>query len=135
VLGRAFLNSCRLYIALVPHQFADNHAKVMWALSFMKGRCAAQFIDHHMHCYQMIGSLSYLSWQEFAEEFAAEFCLENKIQTLRTELETSRCFQGSQMVNEYVNEFHKMIKQANYFEGSHIVLKFQDHVVRVRSES
>jgi hypothetical protein len=31
-----FLNSCKLYTALAPHQFMDNHAKIMWALSFMK---------------------------------------------------------------------------------------------------
>jgi hypothetical protein len=35
--GRAFLNSCRLYTALAPHQFTDDHAKIMWVLSFMKG--------------------------------------------------------------------------------------------------
>jgi hypothetical protein len=34
--GCVFLNSCKLYMALVPHQFMDDHAKIMWALSFMK---------------------------------------------------------------------------------------------------
>jgi hypothetical protein len=60
VLGRAFLNLCGLYITLVPHQFMDDHVKVMWALLFMKGGHATHFIDHHMHSYQTIGSLHYL---------------------------------------------------------------------------
>jgi len=43
--GRAFLNSCKLYINLVPHQFVDDHAKIMWAFSFMKSDRAARFMD------------------------------------------------------------------------------------------
>jgi hypothetical protein len=34
---RAFLNSYRLYTALAPHQFTDNHLKIIWALFFIKG--------------------------------------------------------------------------------------------------
>ena len=43
--GRAFLNLCELYINLVPHQFVDDHAKIMWAFSFMKSDRAACFMD------------------------------------------------------------------------------------------
>jgi hypothetical protein len=43
--GRAFLNSCELYTALAPHQFVDNHVKIMWALSFMKSGHAARFVE------------------------------------------------------------------------------------------
>ena len=46
--GQVFLNSCELYINLVPHQFADDHAKIMWAFSFMKSDRAARFIDRQM---------------------------------------------------------------------------------------
>jgi hypothetical protein len=49
--GRAFLNSCGLYTALAPHKFTDNHLKIMWAFSFMKGGRAAHFMNHHMWCY------------------------------------------------------------------------------------
>jgi hypothetical protein len=53
--GRAFLNLCRLYTALFPHQFTDGHAKIMWALSFMKEGLAACFVDRHMQCYGICG--------------------------------------------------------------------------------
>ena len=39
--GRAFLNSCRLYISLCENQFQDDQAKIHWALSFMKSGRAA----------------------------------------------------------------------------------------------
>src|ERR1700720_2180820 len=34
--GRAFLNSCQLYISLCEEQFRDAEAQIHWALSFMK---------------------------------------------------------------------------------------------------
>jgi hypothetical protein len=43
--GRAFLNSCRLYISLCEDKFKDEQAKIHWALSFMKSRCAALYVN------------------------------------------------------------------------------------------
>jgi hypothetical protein len=70
--GQAFLNSCKLYTALIPHQFVDDHTKIMWALSFMKRGCAARFVDHQMRGYHDVGSLSYGSWWEFVNEFITD---------------------------------------------------------------
>jgi hypothetical protein len=78
-----------------------------------------------MQNYQAVGSLPYNTWHEFVQEFISKFCLKNKIQTAWTDLETSRYFQGSRTVNEYVDEFCEMIMQAHYLEGSHIALKFR----------
>jgi Retrotransposon gag protein len=134
--GCAFLNSCNLYFALTPRQFADDHAKIMWAFSFMKNERAARFVDRKMHMYDVVGSLTYTMWQEFALEFVAEFCPKNKVQTSQTNLETATYFQGSRTVDEYVDSFREVVEKARYFEGAHIVLKFcqglnakiQDHV-------
>ena len=46
--GHAFINSCELYMALAPHQFTDDNAKIMWAFSFMKTDQAARFTARHM---------------------------------------------------------------------------------------
>jgi Retrotransposon gag protein/Zinc knuckle len=134
--GRAFLNSCNLYFALTPRQFADDQAKIMWAFSFMKHERAARFVDRKMRMYEVVGSLTYATWQEFALEFVAEFCPKNEVQTSRTDLETATYFQGSRTVDEYVDSFREVVEKARYFEGAHIVLKFrqglnakiQDHV-------
>jgi hypothetical protein len=46
--GRAFLTSCKLYMNLVPHQFGDDHTRIMWVFSFMKSDHAMQFVNRHM---------------------------------------------------------------------------------------
>jgi hypothetical protein len=109
--------------------------RVMWALSFMKCGRAAHFVDRLMCNYQLTGRLPYTSYSNFAE-FANEFCPKNEIQTSRTELETVKYFQGARTVDEYVDDFRELVERAQYFEGSHIILKFrqglnakiQDHV-------
>jgi hypothetical protein len=45
IKGRAFLNSCWLYISLYEDQFKDEQAKIHWALSFMKSGCAALYVN------------------------------------------------------------------------------------------
>ena len=59
--GFTLINSCELYMALAPHQFADDNAKIMWAFLFMKTDQAAHFVTQHMQNYQMVGGLSYMT--------------------------------------------------------------------------
>jgi hypothetical protein len=106
--GWTFLNSCKLYIALAPHQFINDNAKIMWAFLFMKNGHATQFVDWQMRNYQEIGSISYKMWGDFIKDFMADFCLKNEVQMLRTELETSRFFQGKRTFDEYVDNFKKL---------------------------
>jgi len=35
--GRAFFNSCSLYIRLAPEQFQDKQERILWAFTFFKG--------------------------------------------------------------------------------------------------
>jgi hypothetical protein len=90
----------------------------------MKSGRAAHFVECQMRGYHDIGSLSYGSWQEFVYKFITEFCPKNEVQMSRTELKTTKFFQGGQNVDEYINNFHKLVQWACYFEGAHIVLKF-----------
>jgi hypothetical protein len=45
--------------------------------------------------YNVVGSLTYTNWQEFAQEFIAEFWPKNEVQMLQMDLETATYFQGS----------------------------------------
>jgi hypothetical protein len=92
--GHAFLNLCNLYFVLTPNQFADDQAKIMWALSFMKNEQAAHFVDRKMQMHNVVGSLAYATWQKFMLKFIANFCPKNEVQTLRTELETRPTSKG-----------------------------------------
>jgi len=44
--GRTFLNSCSLYIHLVPEQFCDEQEKILWALTFFKDGRAAKWSEN-----------------------------------------------------------------------------------------
>jgi hypothetical protein len=66
-------------------------------------------MDWHMRSYQNVGLISYKTWREFIEEFMTDFCLKNKVQTLRTKLETLRFFQGRRIIDKYVNDFKELI--------------------------
>jgi hypothetical protein len=92
--GHVFLNLCNLYFVLTPNQFADDQVKIMWAFSFMKGEQASHFVDQKMQMYDVVGSLTYAMWQEFVQEFIANFCPKNEVQTSQTELETMTSSKG-----------------------------------------
>jgi hypothetical protein len=62
-----------------------------------------------MRSYQNVGSISYETWGEFIEDFVADFCLKNKVQTSRTKLETSRFFQNGRTIDKYVDDFKELL--------------------------
>ena len=43
--GRAFLNSCELYLRLSPNRFPDELSKIYWALTYMKTDHAYMFAN------------------------------------------------------------------------------------------
>jgi len=44
--SRAFLNSCTLYLRLVPEQFSCDEEKIFWTLAFFKDRHAARWSEN-----------------------------------------------------------------------------------------
>jgi hypothetical protein len=67
--GRAFLNSCELYISLQADQFPDDAAKIYWAFTYMKSERAYLYVDHVLRQTKERGSLPFLTWGDFWEEF------------------------------------------------------------------
>jgi len=47
--GRAFLNSCSLYIRLALEQFYDEEERILWALMFFKSGHAAKWSENVFH--------------------------------------------------------------------------------------
>jgi uncharacterized protein YerC len=62
-----------------------------------------------MRSYQNVGLISYETWGEFVEDFVADFCLKNEVQTSRTKLETLRFFQNGRTIDKYVDDFKELV--------------------------
>ena len=124
-MGRGFLNSCKLYMGLVPDQFVDDRTKIHWVLSYMKEGRASQFADRMIWLEQKNGTLSRHSWSEFCKNFVMEFCPRNEVQAARMHLEGSRYHQGSRSVDDYIDGFTNLVERAEYTELANIVLKFR----------
>ncbi|GLB45157.1 hypothetical protein LshimejAT787_2000620 [Lyophyllum shimeji] len=73
--GRAFINSCDLYMSLAPDAFPDEQTRINWALSYMKGGHAARFATRAVrHPLSHGGAPRFRSYTEFRTQFIAEFC-------------------------------------------------------------
>lgn len=76
--GRAFLNSCKLYMSLVPRQFSNNQTRIGWALSYMKSGRASLFADRILRHQSKNTMSKYEDWSEFQSEFIKMFCPHNE---------------------------------------------------------
>jgi hypothetical protein len=123
--GRAFLNSCRLYISLSSSEFADDQGKIHWVLSYMKSGRASTFADRVLRHEDKTQKNRFATWAAFQTTFAAAFCSENDATHALMRLEGSRYFQGRRTVDEYVDEFEELIDQAGYTDDLAIVMKFR----------
>src|SRR6266487_2072510 len=71
--GRAFLNSCELYIQLSSDHFPDELSKVYWAFTYMKSDRAYTFADRAIRFESRIKRPYFQNWATFRAEFIKEF--------------------------------------------------------------
>jgi hypothetical protein len=84
--GHTFLMPYELYISLTALDFIDKQVHIHWALSYLKGRCAASFAKCIIWQEMQSGKMCFVSWSEFKEEFTSEFCPENEATTALMQL-------------------------------------------------
>jgi hypothetical protein len=123
--GRAFLNSCDLYIRLCPQEFIDDQAKVHWVLSYMKSDRAATFADRVLRQEAKTNLPRFGTWRGFRAVFIDSFCPENEATYSLLRLESERYFQGRRTVEAYIDEFEQLVDLSGYTEALVVVLKFR----------
>jgi hypothetical protein len=104
VQGHAFLTSCELYILLTQSDFIEDQVHIHWALSYFKGRHAANFAKCIIRQEMRTGKMCFTSWDEFREDFTVAFCLENEATNVLMRLESDRYSQGKRNIEAYIDK-------------------------------
>jgi hypothetical protein len=120
-----FLTSCELYISLSQLDFVEDQVHIHWALSYFKGRRAANFAKRIIWQKMQTRKMCFASWYEFRKEFMVAFCPENKATTVLMRLELDRYFQGKRNVEAYIDEFKDLVDLSGYMDPIAIVLTFR----------
>jgi len=122
--GRAFLNSCTLYLRLAPEQFTCNEEKIFWTLAFFKDGHAAKWSKNLFHQEVDTGIFPIRSWTEFEQQFRSQFFPVNaEVDAINT-LEGSSYYQGNRTVNDYLDSFLILASDAGYMDPRTLVVKF-----------
>ncbi|KAF5378739.1 hypothetical protein D9615_006837 [Tricholomella constricta] len=98
--GRAFWNACQLYFSLSVGQFADDHARISWVLSYMQHGRAADFVGRVFQ----YGSVkrAFPTWKDFASNFEKEFFLFDEVTDAALTLESTAYFQNGRTIDDFL---------------------------------
>jgi hypothetical protein len=123
--GRAFINSCMIYISLCPAEFTTEQDKVKWVLSFMKKDRAATFSDHTLRIETRTGLPRFDTFDALYAAFITLFCPANEESTAMMRLETEEYHQNKREVDEYIDEFEDLVALSGYTDPRTITMKFR----------
>ena len=123
--GRAFLNSCTLYLRLAPEQFSCNEEKIFWTLAFFKDGRAAKWSEN-LFCQEAdTGIFPIQSWLDFEQQFRSQFFPVNAELDAINTLEGSSYYQGNRTVDDYLDSFLTLVLDARYTDPRTLVVKFR----------
>ncbi|GLB42963.1 hypothetical protein LshimejAT787_1204120 [Lyophyllum shimeji] len=124
--GRAFINSCDLYMSLTPDAFPDEQTRINWVLSYMKEGRAARFAACTLrYPNSHDGVPRFGTYAEFRAQFVVEFCPRDEKRKAATTFEMSTYHQGSRSVDEYIDEFWDLAEEAQFPDGAQLVFRFR----------
>ena len=90
----------------------------------MKSRRANCWATRKFEQEAKTGHLCFIDWLDFKEEFRKDFMLLDSESAAINVLETTAYFQGKQMVDNYLDQFHNLIYDSRYTDPKTIVVKF-----------
>jgi hypothetical protein len=123
--GRNFLKSCSLYMSLCSGNFADDQAKILWVLSYMKSRHASDFTSDLVEYAETDRCDYYVDWPMFHIAFIENFLPANESTAAILRLESDCFYQGKRTIDEYLDEFKALMRRSGYKEKLRIVIKFR----------
>jgi len=123
--GRAFLNSCTLYLRLAPEQFTCDEEKIFWTLAFFKDGRAAKWSENLFRQEADTGIFPIRSWADFEQQFQSQFFLVNAEADAINTLEGSSYYQGNRTVDDYLDSFLILASDAGYMDPRTLVVKFR----------
>ena len=112
--GRAFLNSCTLYLRLAPEQFSCDEEKIFWTLAFFKDGRAARWSENLFRQEADTSIFPIQSWADFEQQFRSQFFLVNAEADAVNALEGSAYYQGNRTVDDYLDSFLTLVSDAGY---------------------
>jgi len=123
--GRAFLNSCTLYLCLAPEQFSCDEEKIFWTLAFFKDGRAARWSENLFRQEVDTGIFPIQSWADFEQQFRSQFFPVNAEANAVNALEGSAYYQGNWTVDDYLDSFLTLVSDAGYTDPRTLVVKFR----------
>ena len=132
--GRAFLNSCTLYLHLVPEQFTYNKEKIFWTLAFFKDGYATKWSENLFRQEADTGIFPIRSWTNFKQQFRSQFFLVNAEADAINTLEGFLYYQGNWTVVNYLDSFLILTSDARYMDPQTLVVKFR-HGLKLNVQS
>jgi len=92
----------------------------------MKSRRAALHTNRILWREASEALLAFISWKEFELYFISKFCPKNEAMVALTKLELTQYYQGQKLVDDHIDEFSELVKEAGYSDNlGAIVMKFQ----------
>jgi len=123
--GRAFLNSCTLYLRLALEQFSCDEEKIFWTLAFFKDGHTARW-SKNLFCQEAdTGVFPIQSWANFEQQFWSQFFPVNAEADAINALEGSSYYQGNWTVDDYLDCFLTLVSDAGYTNPRTLVVKFR----------
>jgi len=123
--GRAFLNSCMLYLCLAPEQFTCDEEKIFWTLVFFKDGHAAKWSENFFHQEADTGIFPIRFWTDFEQQFRSQFFPVNAEADAINTLEGSSYYQENWTVDDYLDSFLILASDARYTDPWTLVVKFR----------
>ena len=122
--GRAFLNSCSLYIRLAPEQFHNEQEKILWALTFFKSGRTTKWSENVFRQEADTDVFSIQTWRDFEQQFRVHFFLVTMEADAINALEGVSYHQGGWTVDNYLDNFQALVSNAGYTDPQTLMVKF-----------